>query len=41
MFFSLNDEVDERDFSGIDNLRIEPLPTKILTQYKKIMRKYL
>jgi adenine-specific DNA-methyltransferase len=39
--FSLDDTIDDRLFSGIDNLRLEPVPAKILTQYRKIMRKHL
>ena len=39
--FSLDDAIDDRLFSDIDNLRLEPVPAKILTQYRKIMRKHI
>ena len=39
--FSLDDVIDGELFKGVENIFLEPVPAKILMQYRKIMRKHL
>jgi hypothetical protein len=38
---SHNDQVDKTLFKDIDNIRIEPIPQKILETYKEIIKKHI